>query len=746
MRNLISFVAAALTMPHYLLAAEQIHGFSKDRSDDQYALEASYDEKIDVKNIESWIEFMSSKPHHTGSLFDREVVEFIADKYRGWGYDTEIVTYHVLMPTPKRRRLELVEPVTYTAKLTEQALDADPSTAPDGQLPPYNAYSPDGDVLGEVVFVNYGLLEDYEDLARRGVSVEGKIALAKYGRSWRGIKPKIAEEHGAIGTLIYSDPQDDGYARGETYPAGAFKHPTGAQRGSIIDLPVRPGDPLTPYVAATEGADRLSLDEVENFVGIPTLPISYEDALPILKALKGPVAPPHWRGALPITYHMGPGPAKVRLEVESNWDVVPAYNVIATMEGSEHPDQWILHGNHHDAWVHGAKDPVSSLAIQMEQARAISELAKSGWRPKRTIKFAAWGAEEQAMMGSTEWVEENAEELSEKLVVYLNTDGNGAGFLSSGGSHSLETYFSQIAHDVEDPHHGVSLADRVRSRNFQSENSVTRSRAENSSHYYLYALGSGSDYVAFIQHLGIPSMYIEITGESDHGSYHTGYDTNRFYSTFADPGSVYAPPLAKVTGRAVLRMANADVVPFQIGHFARTVSEYASELMEDLGAARASIAAHNDRVENDDYKKAWNILKSFVSPDSKPEVPDIDVSQMQEAVDRLETAAEKFDRAYDKLAREDFALSADRKGELDKLIYTLDRRLMREEGLPRRPWYRNHIYAPGYYTGYAAKTLPGVREAIEEAKWQEVQEQMRKLSEVLTAYSEQLDQATDLMR
>lgn len=293
MRYLILLAAAIIATPFNVLAKEQIYGFSKIHSEDQYALEKEYDKKIDIQNVDDWIKFMSSKPHHTGSLFDREVVQFMADKYRKWGYDTEIVTYHVLMPTPKLRQLELVEPKKYTAKLMEKAVAEDPSTAQDGQLPPYNAYSPDGDVTAEVVFVNYGLLEDYEELARRGISVKGKIVIAKYGNSWHGIKPKVAEEFGAIGTLIYSDPQDDGYAKGEIYPDGAFKHPTGAQRGSIIDLPVRAGDPLTPYIGATEDADRLALDEVEVFVGIPTLPISYEDALPILKAMKGPVAPPN---------------------------------------------------------------------------------------------------------------------------------------------------------------------------------------------------------------------------------------------------------------------------------------------------------------------------------------------------------------------------------------------------------------------------------------------------------------------
>lgn len=727
-------------------AADTIRGFTKENSDKQYTLEAAIDKGINVQNMDEWMKYMTSRPHATGQPFDKEVAEFIAAKYEEWGYDTEIVTYNVLMPTPKIREVDLVEPIKWKASLTEDAVADDPTSDQDERLPVYHSFSPDGEVTAEVVFVNQGLRADYEDLESRGIDVKGKIILAKYGGSWRGIKPKMAEEKGAIGTLIYSDPADDGYGQGDMYPKGAWKHPSGAQRGSIMDLPTRPGDPLTPYIGATKDAERLDLDDVEIFVGIPTLPISYQDALPILKALGGPVAPPRWRGGLPITYHMGPGPAKLHLKLEFNWDVVPTYNIIAKMKGSEFPDQWVMRGNHHDAWVHGAADPISGLVVQMEEARIIAEYAaETGWQPKRTIVFGAWGAEEQGLMGSVEWVEDNAKELSEKLVAYINTDGNGAGFLGAGGSHTLETFFDQIAHEVTDPIQGMTAAERVRSRNLMSSNPMTRSRAEKSSHYYLSALGSGSDYSGFFQHLGITSMNIGYGGEFGGGSYHTNYDSYHYYTKFRDPGLHYTKALGAVTGRVITRLANADVLPFQFGNMARTVSEYADEMVTAMESTRKEVERHNMLVNNGHYKAAANIREAFQAPTLREEVPYINLSPMQNAVDRLNASGSAFDAAYDTMAEGGFGMSNANVDKLDKLMYQIEAKLTRPEGLPRRPWYRHHVYAPGYYTGYGVKTLPGVREGIEEYKWDETQEQMAKLAEVLNNYCDQLDEATALM-
>lgn len=745
--NIIKMTALFVASSVAVNAAEVIHGFTPENSRDQYQLEAEIDKRINKQNMAEWMEYMTSRPHATGQPFDKEVADFIAGKFNEWGYDTEIKTYNVLMPTPKVRVVELVEPVKWTAKLKEDSVDADPTSGQEERLPIYHSFSPDGEVTAEVVFVNQGLREDYEDLERRGIDVKGKIIIAKYGGSWRGIKPKMAEEKGAIGALIYSDPADDGYSRGDVYPKGAWKHPSGAQRGSIMDLPTRPGDPLTPYVGATEDAERLELDEVEIFVGIPTLPISYEDAQPILQALEGPVAPRRWWGGLPITYHMGPGPAKLHMKLEFNWDVVPTYNVIAKMKGSDFPDQWVIRGNHHDAWVHGAADPVSGLVVEMEEARILSEISKeTGWKPKRTIVFAAWGAEEQGLMGSVEWVEDNASELSEKTVAYINTDGNGAGFLNAGGSHTLETFFSQIAHSVIDPIQGISSAKRVRARNLMASDSMTRSRAEKSSHYYLSALGSGSDYSGFFQHLGIPAINVGYGGEFNGGSYHTNYDSYYYYSTFRDPGFHYTHALGSVTSRIATRLANADVLPFQFGNFARTVSEYADEMVVAMENTRDDVARHNMLVQSGYYKAAANVREAFQEPELLEDVPFINLSPMQNAVERLEASAASFDAAYNSVGAEGYKLSNSDVNKLDKMMYQIESKLTRPEGLPRRPWYRHHVYAPGYYTGYGVKTLPGVREGIEEYKWEETQEQMAKLAEVLNTYCDQLDQATAMLK
>lgn len=345
-----------------------------------------------------------------------------------------------------------------------------------------------------------------------GISVKGKIVIAKYAGSWRGIKPKLAAENGAIGCLIYSDPKDDGYVRGDVYPKGAFKNKTGVQRGSVMDMPTYPGDVLTPGYGATKDAKRLDRQDAPTITKIPVLPISYEDAQPLLEALDGQVAPNSWKGGLPITYHIGPGPAKVHLKLEFDWQLKPAYNVIATMKGADFPDQWVMRGNHHDAWVHGANDPISGMVALMEEARVVGELAKKGNRPKRTLVYCAWDAEEPGLIGSTEWVEDHKKELQQKVVAYINTDGNGRGFLGAGGSHSLQAMVGEVAGTVKDPQRGVSIKERR-----SAVNLVNGGKED----FSLYALGSGSDYTPFIQHAGIASLNLGFGGENAGGEYHT---------------------------------------------------------------------------------------------------------------------------------------------------------------------------------------------------------------------------------
>lgn len=735
-------LTASLAANATFAADGPIRGFSVEGATAQHALEDKMDAAIIPENLDSWMKRMTAKPHHLGNAFNKENAEFIAEQFKSWGYQTEIAEYHVLMPTPKVRELSLISPTQYTAILKEDAVDGDPTSNQSDRLPPYVAYSPDGEVTAEVVFVNQGLKADYEDLARRGIDVKGKIVIAKFGGSWRGIKPKLAEEMGAIGCIMYTDPGDDGYAQGDVYPKGPAKHPTGVQRGSIMDLPMRPGDPLTPYVGATKNAKRLEHDKTEVMVHIPVLPISAADAAPILAALDGPDVPARWRGALPLTYQMGPGPAKVHLKVAFNWNVVPLYNVIATMEGSTYPNEWVMRGNHHDAWVHGAQDPVSGMVSTMEEARVIGELAKTGWRPKRTIKYAAWDGEEQGLIGSVEWVEHHREELTEKLVAYINTDGSSRGFLFAGGSHTLETMFDEIAHDVDDPVKGVSLAKRFEAfSKLKAGPAGAKKAAEANGAYRLSALGSGSDYSGFFQHLGIASFNIGFGGEANHGSYHTNYDSHHLFSTFLDPGNVYGATLPKVTGRVTLRLAGADILPFEMGRFSATVRGYMDDLKSATDKMREATKTENKLISDGFYGLADNPNETWVTPELKDNVPFLNFAPLENALQQLKVAGEAFDAAYASASN----LDGDTMQKVNDLLSKLEATLTRAEGLPRRPWYRHHIYAPGFYTGYGVKTLPGVREGIEERKWDEADTYIGHTAGVITAFTKQVETMTKLL-
>ena len=563
-------VALLIAIPAGQLGAADgpITGFPGNLAETQRDLETRFDAELDPADLRSWMEHLTSRPHHVGSPFGLEVAEFIADRFREWGYDTELETYQVLFPTPRIRRLEMIAPTRFTASLEEPTLTEDrTSEQKDEQLPTYNAYSIDGNVTGELVYVNYGVPADYDELERRGIDVAGKIVIARYGGSWRGIKPKVAAEHGAIGCLIYSDPRDDGYARGDIYPEGPYRMANGAQRGSVADMPLFPGDPLTPNIGATEDAERLDPADAPTLTTIPVLPISYADAQPLLAALDGPVAPADWRGGLPLTYHLGPGPAQIHLELAFNWEMEPAYNVIARLEGSERADQWVLRGNHHDAWVNGAADPISGLVVLMAEAKAIGSLARTGWRPKRTIVFAGWGAEEPGLLGSTEWAEHHADELRRHAVAYINTDGNGRGFLNMSGSHTLERFINEVARDVTDPQTGVSVFERRHAGRLARGDTEDLAATED---HGISALGSGSDYTPFLQHLGIASLNLGFGGESGGGSYHSIFDSFDHYTRFIDPTFEYGIALAQTTGRAVLRLADAELLPWDFTAFETT--------------------------------------------------------------------------------------------------------------------------------------------------------------------------------
>jgi N-acetylated-alpha-linked acidic dipeptidase len=719
-------------------------GFSSASAAKERALEAQFDSSLKRDDLRDWMKRLSARPHHLGSVYDHDNAEFIASLFKSWGYDTHIEEFRVLFPTPKRRLVELIAPEHFTAKLVEPPVLGDATSGQQSeQLPVYNAYSIDGDVTGDLVYANYGIPADYEILERHGIDVKGKIVITRYGGSWRGIKPKVAAEHGAIGCLIYSDPRDDGYGPGDVYPKGAYRNENGAQRGSVMDMPVHPGDPLTPGIGATADAKRIDRKDAEVITKIPVLPISYSDALPLLRALGGPVAPPEWRGALPITYHIGPGPSRVHLLLEFNWDMVPAYDVIARMTGSQYPDEWIMRGNHHDAWVNGASDPLSGQVAQLEEAKAIAELAKSGWRPKRTIQFAAWDGEEEGLIGSTEWAETHADELRNKGVVYINSDTNSRGFLDAEGSHTLERLVTQVARDVPDPERNVSVLARMRAREAtQASNAEARKEAREHDLIRLGALGSGSDYTPFLQHTGIAALNIGYGGEGGGGSYHSVYDSFDHYTRFGDPTFDYGVVQAKTTGRLVLRLANADVLPFEVTTFADTLSRYLDELTKLSETTRRDIEDRNRLVRDNAYELAADPTKTFVAPKAEETAPYLNFAPLQNAVAHLKRSAQEFDRAAAAVPAD----AAARQAAVDHALMHIEQSLLRPDGLPRRPWFRHQIYAPGFYTGYGVKTVPGVREAIEQKQWSDANAQIEIVAKVIDGYVAEVEKATAAVR
>ncbi len=734
------FIAALLTLN--LTAAtgpNPIRGFSNVEA--QEKLELQLDRMIERKNLEPWMQRLSANPHHLGSAAGKKNAEWIASMFRSWGYDTKIEQFDVLFPTPRERRLTLLTPSPIEASLEEKQLKEDPTSSQtaDG-LPLYNAYSIDGDVTGEVVYVNYGIPRDYDELERRGIDVKGKIVIARYGGSWRGIKPKVAAERGAIGCIIYSDPRDDGYFQGGVYPAGPFRNEQGAQRGSVADMPTHPGDPLTPGVGAVPGAKRLTRAEARTITKIPVLPISYGDALPILRTLAGPTAPESWRGALPITYRLGPGPSKVRLKLAFDWKTVPAYNVIARLQGSERPDQWIIRGNHHDAWVFGADDPISGLVAMMEEARAVAALAKSGARPKRTIIYAAWDGEEQGLLGSTEWVETHAEELKKKAAVYINTDSTGRGFFNAGGSHTLERFVNEVARDVIDPQKKISVQQRARAKRILDSKGDERKEARDRSDLRISALGSGSDFTPFLQHLGVASLNIGFGGEDDGGSYHSNYDSFDFYRRFGDPGFAYGETLAKVGGRMVLRLANADVLPFEFSAFSDTVGRYAIEVEKLADEMRTEAEDVSRMLAEKTYDAVADPTETLLPPRKLSAVPHLNFAPLRNSISRLKLASAAYEREY-----AGSASAASNWKELETLLIQSERELTRKEGLTNRPWYQHYIYAPGFYTGYGVKTLPSVREAIEQREWKEAEKQIVVTAGTIDQFSDLLEKATKLI-
>jgi N-acetylated-alpha-linked acidic dipeptidase len=685
---------------------------------------------IDARNIGEYMRMMSARPHHLGSPYGAQNAEWILARFKEWGWDAKIESYDVLFPTPKERVLELLGPTPFKATLEEPPIAADPTSSQKSeQLPSFNAYSVDGDVTGPLVYVNYGRPSDYEELARRGISVKGAIVIARYGQSWRGIKPKVAAEHGAVGCLIYSDPRDDGFYVDEVFPEGPMRNRNGVQRGSVMDMPTYPGDPLTPNVGATASAKRLDIKAVTTLTRIPVLPISYADAQPLLTALGGAVVPSDWRGALPITYRFGPSTARAHLKLSFDWSLKRANNVIARLTGATYPDEWIIRGNHHDAWVNGAQDPGSGMSAELEEARAIGELVKRGWRPKRTIVYAAWDGEEQGLLGSTEWVEDHEQELRDKAAVYINTDGNGRGFLTAGGSHTLEGFINSVARDIDDPETNESVWKRMQARAIATAAAGPRSEIRGRADLRIGALGSGSDYSPFLQHAGVPSLNLAFGGldESD-GIYHSIYDDYYHFTKFLDTDFAYGRALAQTVGTAVIRLAESDVMPFQFTHLADTAHTYVRELQTLLKERQDEVRERNLQIEDGVFASVADRLRPIKAPASEEVPPALNFAPLDNAAAALTKAADRYRKAFE-AAR--LKLTPESARAVNVRLIQSERQLTDATGLPRRPWYRHLLYAPGFYTGYAVKTMPGVREAIEEKQYAEAESEIARVARAL---------------
>ena len=692
---------AALALPLVLLSAGNIafRGFDPASARDEAQWEQQARAIPDAVNIRATIQKLSSQPHLAGTPGSKQTAEWILAQLKEYGLDADIETFDALLPTPHERALEMIEPTRFTAKLNEPAVASDPDSSNPDIVPPYNAYSGDGDVTAPLVYANYGLPADYATLKEKGIDVNGKIVIVRYGASFRGVKPRVAYEHGAVGCIIYSDPRDDGYFQGDPFPKGPYRPADGVQRGSVLDLGVQPGDP-----------GHVPPAEFTTIQQIPVLPISYNDATPLLAALDGPVAPEPWRGALPFTYHLGGGLVRVHLKVVMNHETRPLYDVIARIPGSEFPDEWVMYGNHHDAWVFGAGDPLSGAAPLLETARTLAGLTQKGWKPKRSVIFAFWDGEEFGLIGSTEWAEKHSEELNRKLAVYINSDSSGKGTLDLGGSPTLENFMREVVRDVEDPHSQKPLLDEYLAKLSKTTPSVP-------AEFHLAPLGSGSDYTPFLQHLGIASLSLGFDGESGDGVYHSAYDDFYWYSHFEDTDFAYGRALAQLNATVAMRLADASMLPFEFGRLSASVATWLDEI-GNLKTTDASAAAEKEKLNLDAARKA----------DAK-----------------LAQAAEAFAKSYDRAVGKLSAATPAQLAAINRILIDSERDMTPEPGLPGRPWYRHRIYAPGRYTGYAVKTLPGIREAVEAGRSAEAAEQTKQLAQVLLTLADHVDRAARLM-
>jgi N-acetylated-alpha-linked acidic dipeptidase len=718
-------------------------GYTAKTSQTERDWEKKFRDGIVADNLRQSMQRLSARPHHVGSPYDKDNSEWILARFKEWGFDAHIETFNVLFPTPKERVVEMLEPTKFQAKLQEPPLAVDPTSNQTAeQLPTYNAYSIDGDVTAPLVYVNYGNREDYEQLDRMGISVKGAIVIARYGEGWRGIKPKVGAEHGAIGCIIYSDPKDDGFFEGDEYPKGGWRSREGVQRGSVMDTDY-PGDPLTPGVGATADAKRLDIKEAKTITKIPVLPISWGDAQPLLSALQGPVAPEAWRGGLPITYHVGPGPAKVHLKVVSNWDLKPVNDVIATMKGSDEADQWVIRGNHYDAWVNGADDPISGMVTVLEEARMLGELHKQGWTPRRTIILCAWDGEEPGLLGSTEWVETHGDELKKHTVAYINSDSNGRGFLYAGGTHDLQHFINDVAREIDDPEKHMAVQQRAKLRQIQHAKEDDRSEIRKEGDVRIGALGDGSDYTAFQDHDGISSLNIGYGGEDEADAYHSIYDDFYWYTHFMDTDFSYGRALAQTGGTAVMRLADADVIPYEYKGQAETIGRFVKELEKLLKDKQEEITERNLELKEGVFTAVSDPHKTYVPPPAKEVPPYMNFAPLKNGVEALKQSAERYQAAFAKWQSGGRSISPQAAVALNEQLIQIQRTFLSEKGLPERPWFKNQVYAPGAYTGYGAKPIAAVREYMDQEKWSEADAQVPMVGEILQNIAAAIGKAAD---
>ncbi len=657
------------------------------------------------------LQFLTSAPHVAGSPEDYRNAEYVLDRYKAAGLDAYIQPYKVWMGLPLDIRVDVVAPegVVMHGPSPERVSD-DPFQKDPRILPAFNEYSPSGDVTAEVIYANYGRPEDFKKLQEMGIDLKGKIVICRYGEVFRGVKPSIASQYGAAGVILYSDPWDDGYFKGDKYPKGPWRPDTGVQRGSVQYLFKYPGDPTTPGIASVPdlpAEKRTPPEKAIDLPRIPVTPLSYADATPILQNLGGPESPRSWQGALPFTYHVGPGPVKVHMTIKIAYQYTTIWDVIGMVKGSELPNEWVVVGNHRDAWVYGAVDPNSGTASQLEAVHGVGELLKTGWHPKRTIVFASWDGEEEGLIGSTEFAEQHAKDLS-RAIAYINMDSavSGPDFGASAVP-SLKQYLRDVAKAVPSPKGGSVYeqwkATQEKPKGGAGQPEIPGAKAREpaavvTKDVKVGDLGSGSDYTAFLQHLGVPSA--DVTSHGPYGVYHSAFDDFAWFTKFADPTFAYEQEMARLYGIAAMRIASSDVLPLNYEEYGKEISEY-------VKAAEASAkAAFGEQAPS--FADAAN------------------------AAARLQKAGAEV------LERQNRA--AGDTGPLNLVLRNAERAFV-IDGLPGRPWFKHAIYAPGENTGYAAVVIPGVNEAIENKDLALLKQQLQVLTAALNRAATMLELA-----